>query len=248
MVRSLAFLVGAALLSAAPVNAQQARSVMPLVELGETLLLVEAEGSTTVKPELMGIEFEVVSTGDTAEAALASNNADMTRVIEAIKQFEMEPDGLRTSEFGLGPQFPNDRRSGDRTEIIGYKANNSVKVLTSELDKAGAMIAAAFEAGANSVSGPGFDVREETAESAIRIAERDALSSARAQADNIASALDMQVSRVLRVSDRRVDFDRGYDRGSFIVVTGSRIQPTPLEVGTLPVSVELFVEYALVPK
>lgn len=237
-------LIATAIFAPQPVFAE-IRSTVPLVEPGETLLLVEASGETEVKPDRLRISIGVETAGTTAAEALEANNRQMRRVIDALQAFDIIDDKFQTTDFSVEPQFPNDRRSGESTEILGYRAGNQVNVGTTDLAKAGEMIAAAFAAGANSVSGPYFGFDDQVESSATRQAERLALQQARAQADNMAAAMGMQVKRILRVSDRRIDFDRE-GSGESIVVTGSRITPTPIEVGTIPLSVEIFVEYALV--
>lgn len=237
-------LCGLALLAQPAVG--QVRSTVPLVEPGETLLLVEASGETDVEPERLAINIGVETSGTTAAEALDANNRQMGRVIDTLKSFDIVEDRFRTTDFSVEPQYADERRSSDTTEILGYVATNRVAVETTELTKAGEMIAAAFAAGANSVRGPYFGFDEDVENAAVREAERLALREAREQADNMASAMGMRVKRILRVSDRRIDFDRERSVNS-IIVTGSRIVPTPIEVGSIPLSVEIFVEYALVP-
>jgi uncharacterized protein YggE len=67
-----------------------------------------------------------------------------------------------------------------------------------------------------------------------------------AAADDCAAALGMRVARVLRVSERG-QFEMDSDN-SAIVVTGSRIPPTPLAPGEIPVRVTVWIDYALVPR
>ena len=218
----------------------------PAVQLGETLLLVEAEGRETVTPDRMRMTIGVVTTGGTAAEALDANNRRMSAVIAALESFAVDKAGIQTTDFSVEPQFSDDRGASESRAILGYKAQNTVSVETRELDKAGAMIASAFEAGANSVDGPFFDVGDVEAEATIRRVERLALANARGQAVNMAGALGLRVSRILRVSDRDIDFPRSYSKGGgLIVVTGSRIAATPIVPGEIPVTVEVFVEFAL---
>ena len=129
---------------------------------------------------------------------------------------------------------------------------NTVIIELRDVTSAGLTISTLFDAGANKVEGPRFNIDEATYQRAASEGERLALEDARRQAENLAGALGMRVSRVLRVSNREIDFNREYGvrrGGGLIMVTGSRVttSPTPLEPGEIDFEVELFVEFALVP-
>jgi uncharacterized protein len=75
-------IAAAAMIAAAPALAQNA----PLtLERGETLLEVVGEGAHRARPDTMTISAGVVTTGQTAGAALAANSAQANRLIEAVR-------------------------------------------------------------------------------------------------------------------------------------------------------------------
>ena len=238
-------LAGFALVMADPAMAQVA-STMPTVKDGETLVLVEARGITKVRPDYMVIEAGVFTSGKSARDAVDENNRAMQRVIEMLRADGINPSEVRTIDFDVDPKVDKDEPS----TILAYEVNNRLRIELREFDRAGDTVSALFDAGANSVSGPSFRIDEKTELEAADVAERDAISFARKQAERIADQLGMRVSRVLRVSNRDIEFSRNYggDNGGFIVVTGSRIAPTPIEPGVIDFSVDLYVEFALVPK
>jgi uncharacterized protein YggE len=101
------------------------------------------------------------------------------------------------------------------------------------------LVDALVEAGATNLSGPSF--RFAHPEEVTARARTAAVGAARQQADDYARAMGMRLGRVLRVSERGIDSD---ERGSEVVVTGSRIQ-TPVQPGTQTVRVTVWVDYAL---
>ena len=230
----------------APLLANEA--VQPIVEKGETLVLVEAVGSANVAPDYMWIEVGVVTTGKTASETLDANNRRMFDLLEILKSNGIIPSKIQTSDFDVSPEYKDDGDSDTPADIVGYKVVNEVRVEFRDFDRAGDIISALFGAGANSVSGPRFNIDEATYIDAAERAEAMALVEARRRVDNVAKALELNVSRTLRVSNVDINFDRKFGRrgGQFIVVTGSRIAPTPIEPGELTVEAEVFVEYALV--
>jgi uncharacterized protein YggE len=205
------------------------------------LLQIEAEGSVQVPPDVMTVQAGVVTTGATAAEALDRNNELAARMIAAVRTSNLRVAQLQTSNLSVNPQFAEEdnRAAAGPRRIIGYVSFNTLRVELAEVAQAGDLISLLFEAGANSIGGPTFTLRNPVP--AQRRAEQVALAEARAEAENYAAALNMKVSRVVRVSDRRFA-DR---TDNSIVVTGSAIRPTPIEPDNLTLSATVNVEYVL---
>jgi uncharacterized protein YggE len=120
---------------------------------------------------------------------------------------------------------------------------NRIEIALRELGNAERLIAALFEAGANSVRGPSFALADDRA--ARRSAERAAIEEARSAAENYAVAAGRRLGRLLRISERRAWTESD---GESIIVTGTRIPATPIEPGEIETHVTVFVDYALVPR
>lgn len=182
-------------MQAAPVPA-------PVLEAGETLLEVQAEGRSKFLPDTAFINAGVVSTGTTAREATDANARDMAAVIAAIRKAGVGERFIRTQQISVQPRFarqnPNDYEG--QPQITGYIARNSVAVTVNKLAIAPDVIAAAFASGANSVSGPDLGNGDITAGQAQ--ARDDAIARARAEAEQYAQSLGMRVARVIRVSER----------------------------------------------
>lgn len=247
MVRTAFFALAAA--AATPAAAQQLTALAP----GETLLEVQAEGEAWIRPDTATINVGVVSTGVTARAATDANATAMAAVIAAVKGAGVPARAIRTQQINVQPRFA---RSGNydydgQAQITGYVARNSVSVTVEKLVTAPDVVAAAFGAGANSVSGPSLG----TADPRLGIAEArdDAIKNARAEADAYAAGLGMKVARVIRLSERGSNVRETSD----IVVTGRMVQsapppppppsapPAPIEGGVLKRSTTIWVDFAL---
>ena len=241
----LAGLIAPAAIAAAPAAAQE---VPIALAPGEVLLQVQAEGEHRSRPDVMTVTAGVVSTGRTAKEALAGNAAAADRVVEALRMQGVTPEDMRTSELTVDPQIdPADQERADAEDreprIVGYLAKNQLEVRLRDLRRAPDVIDALFKAGANSIGGPRFALSDPLP--AQREARRAAVAQARVEADTYAEALGMRVLRVLRVSERG-RFD--YQGGEEIVVTGSRIRRTPIEPGELTTSINVWIDYAMVPR
>ena len=245
MVRS--FIAGLLLTSAASACAQTIT-----LQPGETLLQVQAEGHAAVRPDAATLTIGVVSTGVTARAATDANAAAMAAVIAAVRKAGVAERYVRTRQISLQPRFRRES-AGDydgQATISGYVARNSVTVVVVTLAQAPDVVAAAFGAGANEVSGP--DLRSDDPLAGVVEARAMALRNAKAQADGYAAGLGLVVTRVLRVSEGRESVSPNYD----IVVTGSRISgmaaqpapPAPIAGGDMERSISINIDYALALK
>jgi len=235
----------AGIASAGPAAAQD---VAIALAPGEVLLRVEAEGVDHSRPDVMGINAGVVTTGRTAREALAANAVLADRLIAAVRAAGIAPRDVQTSELTVSPQFDRtDESRADREDrtarIIGYIARNQIDLRFRELAKASELIDALFANGANSVSGPHFALADPAP--AEKRARRAAVAAALDEANTYAEAMNMRITRVLRVSERG-SFNSENDSG--IIIRGSRIPSTPLEPGELSTRITLWVDYAMAPR
>lgn len=244
----LAGLIAAAALAALPawVGAQ---TVPIALAPGEVLLNVQAHGDHPSRPDVMTISAGVVTTAASAREAMAANSALAGRLIEAVRAHGIDPRDARTAELSVEPLLEDpdsdstDRRDGRGPRILGYVATNKLELRLRDLARAPDLIDALFSAGANSVEGPRFSLADPAP--AERLARRAAVAAARTEADTYAEALGMRVSRVLRVSERGT-FE--WEGNETIVVTGSRIRRPNIEPGELTTRIQVWIDYALVPR
>ncbi|MBD2841578.1 SIMPL domain-containing protein [Erythrobacter rubeus] len=234
-------LLGAAMV-ASPLAAQTAPA-RPVVQPEETILRVKGEGVVTATPTQMTATIGMETVAATAATALDANNRRLGPVVEMLRAQGIAASDIQTSGLEVQPQY-SDQRDRREERIIGFRASNRLTVTSRDLERAGELISALFNAGVNSIDGPYFAVAEGAKEPLTREAEADALREAQAQAESTAAALGMRISRVLLVSDSEVEFQNG---SGYIVVTGSRLARTPIEPGQIEIKAEYDVEYAAIP-
>jgi uncharacterized protein YggE len=246
----LAGLTAALALAALPAGVE-AQTVPIALAPGEVLLNVQAHGDHSSRPDVMAITAGVVTTATTAREAMASNSALAGRLIEAVRSHGIDPRDAKTAELSVAPQFEElsddsadgAAREGRAPRILGYVASNKLELRLRDLARAPDLIDALFAAGANSVEGPRFSLADPAP--AERLARRAAVTAARLEADTYAEALGMRVSRVLRVSERG-SFE--WEGDETIVVTGSRIRRPNIEPGELTTRIQVWIDYAMVPR
>lgn len=169
-----------ALVLALPLAAQEARAQDAV--RAERLLTVTGEGSVHAAPDTAMITLGVVTEQANASAALAGNNASMSRIVDTLKQAGLAPRDLQTSGFSVEPvysQQPPDFKGPEpfRPQIVGYRVHNSLSVRIRDLSRVGAVLDRVVTLGANSISGPVFTVEDSTTieDEARRAAIADAL-------------------------------------------------------------------------
>jgi len=192
---------------------------------------VTGEGTATTVPDHASFQFGVDARAETAKDALGRMSEEAAAVIAALKSAGVPSADLQTTGVSLSPQS-----SRDGTTIIGYSASNSVSATVS-LAKAGAVVDAAVNAGADSVSGPGLDTSERA--ELYRDALKQALANAKAKADALAAAAGVQLGAVQTVAEQGAAQPLPYaDRASY----GAALQVEP---GTQDIDATVTVTYAL---
>lgn len=167
-------------------------------------ITVSATGSLVFAPDQAFVTFGM----DTAARSLANaqrqNNAVMTRVMDRLRDQNIEKERIQTSSFTVSPQYkPPPKRSSDAPpappEIIGYLMSNTVTVDVRNLEKIGRVIEDVLAAGVNHFQGLHWALRDE------QPARLNALKSAAARAHEKAAALSetlgVKLVRVLSVNE-----------------------------------------------
>jgi uncharacterized protein YggE len=194
-------------------------------------ITVSGTGSVRTVPDRAQFSFGVTTQGGTAARALAANVALARKLIAALEAAGVAEGDIQTESVSLSPTFSDDGRT-----LVGYTAGNSVSVTVRELGKAGSIVDAAVDAGANQVSGPSL-VRSDQ-ETLYRTALREAVANARAKAEALAGASGVSVGSIRSVVE-----------GSAAVplepVARADTASTPIEPGTQTIQADVTVEFAV---
>lgn len=164
--------------------------------------VVVASGEGTVKraPDRAWVTIAAESRAKTSREAQRMNAEAMSAVMTKLKSSGLAGDAIQTSAIDLQPEF--DYANGRQT-LRGYVARNSVQARVDDLPKLGEILDAAVGAGATSVTGVRFDLRDRAA--AEREALQHAVEDARARANAAAAGAGMRVDRVVKIEEHRVE-------------------------------------------
>ena len=225
------------LLIAAPVVLAAALAAATLPGLASSAA-AEAGGITVVGtasvssvPDRAELSFGVESQGQTARAALAANATEMRKVIAALKAAGAAD--VKTQSVSLSARYD------ERSEAQGFIAVNSVSVTIKQLARAGAVIDAAVEAGANQVYGPSLSSSDETEQ--YRRALEVAVANARANAQVLAAAANVSLGRVTAI----VESGGAPSPLPYAASKAQIADSTPIEPGTQQTTASATVTFAV---
>ncbi|MEJ7607421.1 MAG: SIMPL domain-containing protein [Bryobacteraceae bacterium] len=144
------------------------------------------------------IDIGVVSQAQTAQAAGTQNAKQVSAVIAEIKKALGASAEIQTVNYSLQPNYKY-AKDGSAPAITGYSANNTVQVKSSDLATVGKVIDASTLAGANTIHGIQFTLKDEQKVRAEAL--RQATTQALANATALAQAVQKRIDRIVRIED-----------------------------------------------
>ena len=186
----------AAALLALPAGAQEAAvppAQVPMVVTTGHALVQRA-------PDQAFVTMAVETRARTARDAQQQNADAMIAVQQRIMKTAVARDAVRTTGYTIQQEF--DYANGRRTPR-GFVARNGVEVRVDAVERVGELLEAVVDAGATTVSGVRFEVKDRA--SAEREALRLAVADARARADAMAAGAGRTVDRVIDRKSTRLN-------------------------------------------
>jgi uncharacterized protein len=156
-------------------------------------ITVTGVGTITSVPDEAAFTIGAQTQGSTAREALNANSEQMRRVIDAVKAVGVDKSDIKTQDVSVSANYVDEGR------IDSYSARNSVLVTIRNLSKAGSILDAASNAGANEVYGPTLSRSDE--EKLQEKALSSAVDDARAKAEVLADAAGVQLGRVTAITE-----------------------------------------------
>jgi uncharacterized protein YggE len=206
-------------------------------------LNVNGTGQAFLSPDIAYIYIGVHSEEATAAEAVAANNEETQKVIDALKEAGVEAKDIRTTNFSI---WPNQQYGPDgQPTSTRYVVDNSVFVTVRELDNLGDLLDSAIGAGANSVNSIQFDVADKT--EALKKAREEAVKDAKEQAQELADAAGMKLGEVQSIGFQdsgAVPYLNSYGKGGGGAVA-SEAAAVPIQPGQLTLTVNVSMSYAI---
>jgi uncharacterized protein YggE len=195
-------------------------------------ITVNGSGTVSTTPNEADFTFGVSATAGTATAALHANAREMTKVIAALRAQGVAAADIQTAQISL---TPNRNQTGDK--ILNYTATNQVTARVRSIAKAGPVIDAAVNAGANEVDGPTLTSAD--ARVLSQAALKAAVADARQRAQAIASAAGVKLGAVQTVSEQTSSTPIPFSAAK------AAASPTPVEAGTVQIEADVTATFAI---
>ncbi len=148
--------------------------------------------SVSVKPDQVKIDIGVSTKASTAQDAAAQNASATDKLLTQLKSALAGTGDIQTINYSIVANYQYPQNAPP--VLLGYTASNTVRVTMNELSKAGAVIDAGTQAGATSIGGLRFGLKDD--EPARAQALGAAAKQAKAHADAIASGLGLHTGMV----------------------------------------------------
>jgi uncharacterized protein YggE len=205
-------------------------------------LSVSGNGQAYLAPDIAYIYIGVHTEKLTAAEAVAENTEQTQNLIQAIRDFGIEANDIRTTNFSIWPMDKFDPQSGAPTGEKTYAVDNTVYVTVRDLEKLGDLLDTAVEAGANTVNSVQFDVEKK--DDALKQARVDAMKNAEAQAKELAEAAGLSLGEVqsINFADNQYPVFDGKGGGGGMAAEAAAV---PIQPGQLTFTVTVNVTYEI---
>jgi uncharacterized protein YggE len=191
-------------------------------------ITVTGTGTVQSVPDQAQFSLGVQTDGPTAREALAANSERMRTVLAALFAAGVAKGDVQTQDVSVSKSYPGD----------GYSADNSVSVTIRELAKAGSILDAASNAGANDVYGPTLTRSDQDGLEAKAL--QAAVRNARAKARILADAAGVRLGSVTAITEGGNEPMPVYE-----AALAKRVSSAPIEPGKQQTSATVRVTFAI---
>src|ERR1700730_4201626 len=204
---------------------------------------VTGDATVTAKPERAQIDVGVLTQEKQSQNAATLNAKQSESILAALHKLLGADADIKTINYTLSPDYQY-RPIGGKASVSSYTAMNVVRVTVDDLDKVGAVIDTATQAGANHVESVRFTVRDPQVLHSQAI--REAALKAKTNADAVASAVKLKITRTLTVEEIGEPSATPPDVSTMDAREAPGSAPTPIQSGSFVVTanVALTVEVA----
>ena len=207
---------------------------------------VSATGTVYGEPDEASFDAGINVLNADVQVATAKVNERVSSLTQALKDAGVAGKDIRTSNFSVYPE-PIYRKN----QLIAtrYRVINTLSVSVRDTAQLGELLAKSAEVGANEISNIIYDFSASTQTMLERQARKQAMTSAREKAEQLASFGKVQLGTVQRISEEGAPggintprFDVAYNQGGMM---SGGAAPVPVSSGQLAVTVSVQVVFGL---
>ncbi|SLN28933.1 SIMPL domain-containing protein [Ruegeria meonggei] len=206
----------------------------------ERRITVDAAGTVQAAPDMATITLGVTNEDPQASAAMQATSEAVTQILTRLDDMGVEARDVQTRDLSLSPVWTGRNSSGDRPEISGFVASNSVLVRVRDLTQLGTIMDAVIQDGANDFGGLNFGVQDPAPLQAE--ARAKAVGEATAKAEQLAQAANVTLGPVQQISEQ---VGGSFPVAQMRAVNMSEAGSVPVAGGEISVSVNVTMEFGI---
>jgi hypothetical protein len=220
---------------------------------GPNVITVTGQGKAETPPTIARITFTVQETAGTVAAAQDEASKRTTSALDAIRALGIEDKDVRAEGYQTNPQYANPTPCVPGTpcqgtpRITGYQVSQTIAVKVRNTDAAGEVLQALGTAGVQNLSGPSFEVDDES--DVMREARGKAIEDARKNAHMLARQLHVHLGDVVSFSENGNPAypvpAYGMGGGVMMDVAAQRAESVPLPQGQNESVVNVTITYEI---
>ena len=127
------------------------------VKMSRTISL-SGHGEVRAVPDMAVITMGVMSSSETARAALDANTKAMSDLMATLKAANIEAKDIATSNFSVNPRLDYGQNGGQPPKVAGYDVSNNVTVTVHKIEAIGSLLDKAVTSGSNQINGISFSI------------------------------------------------------------------------------------------
>jgi uncharacterized protein YggE len=206
------------------------------------VIAVSGLGKVAGTPDTLLLQLRVESRGADVTAALNAANSAVTKMVAALKAKGVAARDIKTSGLSVQPDY---RYEKETQRLIGYIASQSMSVKLHDLNKAGAAVSAATEAGGNSVRIDGASLDLDSDSDLVVAARASAFAEAKAKAEQYAKLAGRGLRPVSSVTESVSNPPVPTPYNMSAAATDAKLAAVPIQPGSQQVEVRVEVVWAL---
>ena len=204
-------------------------------------IIVSGKSLITAKADQAEVNLGLEQIEKTADLAQANAAKKMKNILSALQKLAIPKDKIETTWLNLSARYEYNQGA---SRLVGYTANNQIRVTIDELDKTGQIIDAAINAGANNVNNVSFSLKDDKAQK--KQALEKAFADARDKAEALASVSGLKLERIEQIREAQSEITPVYNAG----VRAMKVEAaeTPIIPGNIEIRGETTVAFIAVKK
>lgn len=206
-------------------------------------ITVTGKATVQIAPDMAVVTLGVTETSNEVVTAQTTVNEKVNAMVEALVAEGVDKKDIGTNYMSIYPQYNYDYQTGEQT-FKGYTADTQLSIKVRDLDRAGALIDIALQAGANQLNNITFTRENNT--DAVDKALTHAVEDATRKAGVIAAAAGVNIKGVISVKE---DYTYYYDGAALnrtvAYEDAASGGETNVQAGMLDVSMTVTVEFEI---